>query len=156
MERIFFGKRREFLYSKEHKPTDDDLDDILNTEIPNLVLSIFNKNKQSGVENFPTYNAVILVDEGQDFLPLWWNILRLLLRQGGEMLLVADATQDVYGTANSWTDEAMIGAGFKGPWVELKRSYRLPPIIVKLVRDFAERFLPPDKIDFARNSTARI
>ncbi len=54
------------------------------------------------------------------FSASWWNALRKVCRPGGEMLLVADATQDIYGTARSWTDDAMTGAGFKGDWAELK------------------------------------
>jgi hypothetical protein len=34
----------------------------------------------------------------------------------GEMVLVADKTQDVYGTAGVWTDEAMSNSGFRGQW----------------------------------------
>lgn len=36
----------------------------------------------------------ILVDEGQDFRPSWWNALRTTLRADGEMLLIADRAQD--------------------------------------------------------------
>ena len=58
------------------------------------------------------------------------------------MLLAADVTQDVYGTANKWTDEAMQGAGFRGTWSELPASYRLPPEALKLAAKFAETVLP--------------
>ena len=92
------------------------------------------------------YDA-ILVDEGQDYLPLWWNTLRKACRPGGEMLLVADATQDVYGTASSWTDDAMKGAGFRGDWSRLNVSYRLPPAALSLARDYASAFLPKDVVD---------
>ena len=54
----------------------------------------------------------ILVDEGQDFSLDWWNLLREVLRPGGEMLLVADESQDIYERATAWTDDAMTGAGF--------------------------------------------
>ena len=64
------------------------------------------------------------------------------------MLLVADATQDVYGTARSWTDEVMKGAGFSGGrWAPLNVSYRLPPQALDFARSFAEAFLPPETID---------
>lgn len=94
-----------------------------------------------------TYDA-ILVDEGQDYRLAWWNALRKALKLRGEMLLVADATQDVYGTAKAWTEEAMLGAGFAGgPWAQLQDCYRLPPIVQNIVRDFARRFLPTDTLD---------
>ena len=87
------------------------------------------------------YDA-ILVDEGQDFRLKWWNMLRKLLSEGGEMLLSADLTQDVYGTAGAWTDNAMLGSGFVGDWMRLDKSYRLPPGLIEYSADFAERYLP--------------
>lgn len=91
--------------------------------------------------NISKYDAV-LVDEGQDFLPYWWNVLRKICKNEGEMLLVADATQDIYETASSWTDDAMKGAGFAGTWNELPVSYRLPQQALKQARIFAETYLP--------------
>ncbi len=108
---------------------------VLDTELPKLVAAA------AEVDDAPRYDA-ILVDEGQDYQPLWWNTLRRFLEPGGEMLLVADATQDVYGTAGAWTDDAMSGAGFRGAWSQLDVSYRLPAAALPLVRDFAARFLP--------------
>lgn len=92
------------------------------------------------------YDAV-LVDEGQDYLPLWWNALRGICRPGGEMILVADVTQDVYGTARTWTEEAMTGAGFSGGWAQLKIGYRSPSAAISLANDFANRFLPANTRD---------
>ena len=92
------------------------------------------------------YDAV-LVDEGQDFQPNWWALLRKVCKPGGEMLLASDATQDVYGTANSWTDGAMKGAGFAGDWVRLNNSYRLPSGLIDFVLDFGRRFLPSENAD---------
>ncbi len=90
----------------------------------------------------PTFDAV-LVDEGQDFSLIWWNFLREhVLRDGGEMLLVADPTQDLYDK-QAWTDEeVMSGAGFSGPWTEARGSYRMPPDLIPVVAQFAERHVP--------------
>lgn len=88
------------------------------------------------------YDA-ILVDEGQDFKLSWWQTLRKALEPNGEMLLVADKTQNVYGTAADWTEKAMVGAGFSGPWKELKDCYRLPNDIIPVLRNFAHDFLLP-------------
>lgn len=101
----------------------------------------------------------VLVDEGQDFTLEWWNLLRrYVVREGGEMLLVADPTQDVY-SRKAWTDEErMLGAGFSGPWTELSASYRMPRDLVSLVNEFSKRYLggermmgevPPDLFDIA-------
>ena len=87
------------------------------------------------------YDA-ILVDEGQDYRPEHWNILRRALKPGGEAMLVADSTQDVYGTAGAWTDQAMTGAGFVGVPAQLDICYRLPSSATEVARRFAEQFLP--------------
>lgn len=51
----------------------------------------------------------------------------------GEKLLVADKTQNIYGTADAWTDEAMNGAGFSGRWGELETRCRLPPRLIPIL-----------------------
>lgn len=91
------------------------------------------------------YDA-ILVDEGQDFNPKWWDILKRLLADDGEMLLCADTTQDIYSSADLWTDDVMKNAGFRGAWAELKQTYRLPDNLIPLANKFAEMFLPQDKV----------
>lgn len=106
----------------------------------------------------------VLVDEGQDFTLEWWSLLRdFVTRPDGEMLLVADPTQDVY-EKKAWTDEErMLGAGFSGPWTELRGSYRMPSDLVPLANQFAERYLdgerlvaevPADHLDIAGASLA--
>jgi hypothetical protein len=92
------------------------------------------------------YDAV-LVDEGQDFNVDWWNVLRRhVVHPDGELLLVADPTQDVYDR-RTWTEEAMLGAGFSGPWTELRGSYRLPPGLVPIVNRFSVEFLAGERIE---------
>ena len=115
---------------------------VLSVDLPQLVSVILDEKDNTS----PTYDAV-LVDEGQDFLPSWWNALRKVCKKEGEMLLVADATQDIYGTARSWTDDAMNGAGFSGGWAELKISYRLPQLALDYATQFARQFLPKDMVD---------
>ena len=92
------------------------------------------------------YDA-ILVDEGQDFSLEWWSILRRLLTDNGEMLLVADSTQDIYEQATLWTDESMQGAGFRGDWVELEGTYRLPDELIPLVVNFSNTYLPKEMVN---------
>lgn len=122
------------------------------------------KNPQAKVSDFPSsaslcavvrqaleisepekYDA-ILVDEGQDFNPEWWDILKRLLAEGGEMLLCADTTQDIYASADLWTDDVMKNAGFRGAWAELKQTYRLPDNLIPLANKYAELFLPVEKV----------
>lgn len=110
-----------------------------NNEICNLV------NQALDIAEPEQYDA-ILVDEGQDFNPQWWEILKRLLTTGGEMLLCADTTQDIYDSADLWTDDVMKNAGFRGAWAELKQTYRLPDNLIPLVNRFAETFLPQEKV----------
>jgi hypothetical protein len=92
------------------------------------------------------YDAV-LIDEGQDFTLDWWNLLREhVVQPEGEMLLVADPTQDIFDK-RAWTDEEqMLGAGFAGSWTELKGSYRMPTDMVPYANAFAERYLEGERI----------
>lgn len=121
-----------------------DSNNILKELLPDLVSTIIDDDTE---KNISRYDA-ILVDEGQDFLPNWWNVLRKACHKDGEMLLVADDTQDIYDNARAWTDDAMIGAGFPGGnWSQLKISYRLPPSALIYARSFAEKFLPHDTTD---------
>lgn len=111
----------------------------LDEGLAGLVLHLFS---EQDIEEY-MYD-LILVDEGQDFHISWWNALRKALKTGGEIVLVADKTQNIYGTASAWTDEVMTGAGFRGGWAELDVSYRLPTPYVPYIVDFANRFIPQD------------
>lgn len=115
---------------------DEDLGGVLGARMAAVVHEAMKDH-----EDWHRYDAV-LVDEGQDFLPSWWGCLREVRKDGGEMVLVADATQDLYDTAKNWTDQAMAGAGFVGPWVHLEESFRLPPAVLKIASAFAKDFLP--------------
>jgi len=126
-------------------------DDVLRDKLPRLVSLILGNE-----DCISTKYDAILVDEGQDFLPSWWAVLRQVCKDNGEMLLVADATQDIYGTARSWTDDAMIGAGFSGGWAELNISYRLPQLALDYARKFAELYLPKDLIDLPVSSQGEL
>lgn len=83
----------------------------------------------------------ILVDEGQDFELEWWIALRQALKPGGEAMLCADNAQNIY-EVQSWTEEEMKGAGFRGEWGTLAESFRLSPSLCKLANQFVARFLP--------------
>ena len=101
------------------------------------------------------YFDCIIVDEGQDFTLIWWQFLRTLKISGndtsgnalGEMLLIADATQDLYGTAHAWTEESMKGAGFRGDWLSLDKSYRMPSNLIPLAKDFVQTYLPNNQLN---------
>ena len=86
------------------------------------------------------YDA-ILVDEGQDFQRDWWIALRSALTPSGEMLLVADRAQNIYGVEN-WLDADLRGTGLSSTWFELSASYRMPEALIDIAADFAGRYLP--------------
>ena len=122
------------------------LEAILEVELPALASAAM---QEPGA---PQYDAV-LVDEGQDYRLSWWDALRKSCKLGGEVVLVADRTQDIYGTAGAWTDEAMTKSGFAGgPWVQLRTNYRLPGPALDAARNFATRFLPSSKVDLPEPS----
>lgn len=53
----------------------------------------------------------VMVDEGQDFEPAWWQHIRLCaMKDGAEVMFAADVTQDLYGRSKSWTDATMRNA----------------------------------------------
>jgi hypothetical protein len=122
----------------------DDSDNVLNEELAALVADVV---KSDSGELVTRYDAIV-VDEGQDFRLSWWNALRLVLQDNGEMLLAADKSQDIYATASAWTEDAMSGAGFSGGrWAELKTSYRLPSPIVPFVSQFAAQYMTVHEVD---------
>lgn len=136
------GNEYEWLFEQyESVGNKEDRNHIFRVAIPELARTALETGRVRAVDT-------IMVDEGQDYEPEWWNILRKALSPGGEMLLVADATQDVYGTGKAWTDEAMNDMGFpSGRWAQLKMSYRLPALAKAYARDFVERFLPSPTAD---------
>ena len=89
----------------------------------------------------------VLVDEGQDFAIAWWNLLREhVVEPGGEMLIVADPTQNLYDR-KGWSDEdRMAASGFTDPWIELTGTYRTPEDLVAVTSDFARQHLDGERL----------
>lgn len=143
-KRVCMESGNESDYKELWKSSDEQ--DVLNVALPALVERII----ETSPDEVTTYDA-ILVDEGQDFMPHWWSVLRKICNKEGEMLLVADATQDIYDTAKSWTDEAMKGAGFSGAWAELETSYRLPQLAMDKACEFATEFMPPELVNLPKS-----
>jgi hypothetical protein len=120
---------------------------VLSEDMPSLVEEILTGPDRRFT---PTYDA-ILVDEGQDLRLEWWNCLRKVNKDGGEMVLVADTTQDIYETVQYWTDEKMRGSGLIGGWSALDISYRMPEEMIAKASQFATAYLPPGTIDLPRS-----
>jgi hypothetical protein len=133
------------------------IDEVLEVDLINLVNEAISQDQKKEKEQrqIPTYDA-ILVDEGQDFNLDWWNTLRKVRRDKGEMLLVADETQDLYQRAKDWTEESMAGAGFVGPWTRLDISYRMPPTLINYLEKYAKQYLPNISINIPEAETSEL
>jgi AAA domain/Nuclease-related domain len=119
-----------------------DREHVWEEEMPRAVLRALESDK---CDHVSTYDAV-LVDEGQDFMPLWWQCLRHVCRREGEMMLAADPAQNVYGRAEAWTDRVMKGSGFTGSWSDLGVSHRMPRRLIPVAISFAREFLPETEV----------
>lgn len=113
------------------------------------VAELENLYRDRSVRDYPPYYDAILVDEGQDFTRHWWETLEKALIPVGEMLFVADTTQNVYGRDFTWLKEEMRTGGFRGQWFELGPSYRLPSRLITVLQRFADEFLDED-VDIPR------
>jgi len=120
----------------------EDDENKLDSIIPQLV----RKSILNGVNNrFRKYDAII-IDEGQDFLPLWLQALMPLLSNNNEIFLVCDENQNVYKRKQNWTDFTGLGTNFNKRWRELKTSYRFPPKLAEYANLFVTEFLPSNEI----------
>ena len=120
-----------------------------NPEQVQSVAELENLYTDTSVRDYPPRYDAILVDEGQDFTLDWWETLEKALVSGGEMLFVADTTQNVYGRDFDWLKKEIRTGGFRGPWFELGPSYRLPSRLITILQRFADEFLDED-VDIPR------
>ena len=116
-------------------------------------VGIVAKATQAYEHGFGTRYDAVLVDEGQDFTQEWWNLLRdHVLATGGEMLVAADPTQDIYDRV-SWLDtdldtddDAEPGLDVAGRTVHLDESLRMPNDLLALSGVFATSQLEGETI----------
>jgi len=113
---------------------------VLAQELPTLANQLI---EERGTRLFDA----ILIDEGQDYLPLWLKVLCKACKPDGEILFISDDTQNVYGTAQSRNEDNMNEAGIGVRPSELKQTYRLGPVTAELARSFAQTFLPKERCD---------
>jgi len=110
------------------------------------VINYLSSEYNRPAHDLPTFDAV-LIDEGQDFEHEWWRFLREnMLKPDGELLLVADRTQNLYDRSN-WSNVGISGGGFSGPWLELKGTYRMPVDLIPIAAEFGFRYLPDEDRD---------
>jgi hypothetical protein len=96
---------------------------------------------QGGRVGCPTYDA-ILVDEAQFFAPLWFEIIKLILKPGsGHLFLVADPSQGFLKRRQSWLAS---GLEVRGHAHRLNKSYRTTRQILDFATLLYRTRLPED------------
>jgi hypothetical protein len=116
---------------------------------------------QAGRIRLPHYDAV-LVDEGQFFAPIWFELIKRAVRPGtGHLFLVADPTQGFLRRRQSWLAS---GLDVRGRVHHLRKSYRT----TREIMDFAtllyrarlpdddEDIVPPDLMDMPHGTVPTI
>jgi superfamily I DNA/RNA helicase len=106
----------------------------------NIAVEKVIKNLDKYGDKYKKYDA-ILVDEAQDMQDSsWWNLFRkYFLNDGGEMLLIADSSQDIYGI-NKLDDLSLSGCGLSPNWIRLEGNHRLPKAFIPYLKSFKELF----------------
>lgn len=105
---------------------------ITEKEIPSIIEKL-----ESGESILPMYDA-ILIDEGQDFDPEWFQLVcNLLNPETKSLLLVEDRAQDIYKRKRSYLQDT--GLSFQGRSKILSINYRNTAQIVKFAWDFYQK-----------------
>lgn len=81
---------------------------------------------------------LVVIDEMQNVEREWLEILEMCVAEGGEMVIFGDPAQNVYGRDLAWTTSTI--PGFPGRWNDLKGSYRFPPALYPVLKDFYDTF----------------
>lgn len=112
---------------------------------------------QEGTLKPPPFD-VILVDEAQFFAPIWFDVVRRLLRpRTGHLFVVADPGQGFLGRGASWKS---LGLDVRGHTHKLRHSHRTTHEILNFATlfyrqriredDAEEEVIPPDLLDMPR------
>ena len=111
-------------------------DEVLDNKVPSLLSECI---KREGLTETDCFDA-ILIDEGQDFFPLWLEQIKKFLKPDGHGCFVYDFAQDIYGRSNAWPN-GLKGSGLNpGRPNLLKISYRLPRQFIPHLELFVEMF----------------
>jgi hypothetical protein len=96
---------------------------------------------QEGRVKPPQYDAV-LVDEAQFFAPLWFDIVRLLVKpRSGHLFIAADPTQGFLRRGTTWKS---LGFQVRGHSYHLRRSYRTAYEILNFATLFYRTRIPQE------------
>ncbi len=83
----------------------------------------------------------ILIDEAQFFAPIWFAIIKRILKPAGHLFLAADPTQGFLRRGQSWKE---MGLEVRGHSLRLDRSYRTAPAILDFASRMYQMRLPDD------------
>ena len=83
----------------------------------------------------------ILVDEAQFFAPIWFEIIKLVLKPNGHLFMVADPTQGFLKRGQSWLAS---GLNVRGRSSRLEKSYRTTREILDFASKMYQMRLPGD------------
>ena len=111
--------------------------DVLDNKLPALLKKL---SDDEGVPEYLKFDA-ILIDEGQDFLPNWWESVRPFLINNGNACFVYDFRQDVYNRVGEWRKKNFSLSGFIGRPNELKLAYRMPNAYIPKIKGFINMFM---------------
>jgi hypothetical protein len=97
-----------------------------------------------GQLDLPMYD-VVLIDEAQFFAPIWFDIIRRIVRpKSGHLFIVADPTQGFLGRGTSWKS---LGVDARGRTQNLRRSYRTTHEILNFATLFYRKRVTRDDTD---------
>jgi superfamily I DNA/RNA helicase len=99
---------------------------------------------QDGLVELEPYD-VVMVDEAQFFAPIWFEIVRKLVKPGvGHLFLAADPTQGFLRRGGSWRS---LGFEVRGRSDHLRRSYRTTLEILNFATLFYRNRIPSEGDD---------
>src|SRR5690606_8687931 len=84
----------------------------------------------------------ILIDEAQFFAPIWFEILKLVLKPTGHLFMVADPTQGFLKRGQSWLAS---GLNVRGRSARLEKCYRTTREILEFASQMYQLRLPGDE-----------
>lgn len=114
----------------------DEDDEVFTEIIPQRVIDLHKAGKNRKNRQ---YDA-ILIDEGQDYVPRWYEMLCRFLTSNDELVFVSDPMQNIYNRENDWVD-SMKDTKFRGRWRILNETVRLPEKIMYETNRFSNLFI---------------
>ncbi|RRR68281.1 MAG: hypothetical protein EI684_17815 [Candidatus Viridilinea halotolerans] len=106
-------------------------------DVPRRIWRLLHENAAA----IPSYD-VILIDEAQFFAPIWFSIIKQILRPPhGHLFMVADPTQGFLKRRQSWLAS---GLNVRGQSQRLEQCYRTTREILSFASRFYQQRLPDD------------